>query len=251
MSTDAGTYLFKDFEQGKNYNLNLDRRETDMKGININDVIVLLKHLMGTEKITDPYLLIAADIDSNNKIEQADFDLLYALVAGSRSYVDLPKHWRFVRKPYLFSDPLNPFVNHFDEETYLSGIRTSYSNLNYTAIRVGELDGFTGGFSNVKIEDRGTLVSGTGDIPFTLENVFPNPVTEAKVYFKFHLNRPTTLYLSFYGQSGNQLKQYSRSFDKGSQIWELKTPEESYTGMLLYHITDGAAKFSGKLFLSK
>ncbi len=250
-STASGTFLFKDFELGKDYHLSLDRRETDMKGININDVIVLLKHIMGTEKITDPYVLIAADIDSNSKIDQADFDLLYALVAGTKSYTELPRHWRFVRKPFLFSNPLNPFADPFEQTANFSAIRTSYTNFNYTAIRVGELDGFTGGFTTLDMEDRQASSTSFADSSFSLENVFPNPVTESRVYFKIHVRQQSTIHLSMYGQNGNHINTYSRSFDKGSHIMEFEFPANMYSGLALYRITDGTSSFSGKVFLNK
>lgn len=136
-SASNGSYKFGDLIKGQDYYLSLNKRELAYKGIDINDLIVLLKHISGTQPITNTYKLIAADINSDGAINQMDFDLLYDVVSGAVPYESLPFHWRFVRKAFVFTNPLNPFLNNFDQAFEIPAISKSLLNVDYMAIRVG------------------------------------------------------------------------------------------------------------------
>lgn len=241
-----GLFEFKDITQKNNYQLAIQRREQELRGININDAIVLLKHLSGTERITDPYKLLAADINGDLLITQSDFDLLYQIITGSASYDKMPIHWRFIRKPFLFADPLNPFTSKLESWFDFKNLQQTYSQLNFTAIRIGELDGFSG---LQQLEDRNQWVI-EEDLDWKL-NVYPNPITHDQVLFTFQLMEAKNMKLEFWNSQMQLIKFASRSFDKGIQRWGIDLSDCNSTGFILYSLSDGEHTKYGKLMYSK
>lgn len=247
-TTSDGKFLYSKLAKSKDYSLSLERRESDFKGININDVIVLLKHIMGTEKLTDPYKLLAADVNGDALVDQSDFDLLYDLVLGVADYQALPKHWTFVRKPILFKDPLNPFTTSMEATVNFKAVQIDYPQINFTAIKIGELDGFNG---------LGLIQDRSNDLRKSLTNnmselvVYPNPVSQQQVYFKFHLNQKSQVNIKFYNHQMQLLKRISSSFEKGNQHLEVNLSDVPATGILFYELTDGSSNLYGKLIYSK
>ncbi|MGB5024203.1 MAG: T9SS type A sorting domain-containing protein, partial [Saprospiraceae bacterium] len=245
-SASNGTYKFGDLIKGQDYYLSLNKREFAYKGIDINDLIVLLKHISGSQPIVNTYKLVAADINSDGAINQIDFDLLYDVVSGAVPYESLPFHWRFVRKAFVFTNPLNPFLNNFDQAFEIPAIAKSLLNVDYMAIRVGELDGITKGVINIQLQDRNARPENSLNA-FQVVNLFPNPFQDQPVNFQLELMRPATLTVSWYNVAGKLLIQNVRSFDKGLQFWEQDLKIAHASGILIYKITDGQQVKYGKL----
>lgn len=243
-----GKYNYSKLAKNKNYILNLDKREPQFSGININDVIVLLKHLSGSEQLTDPYKLLAADINGDDQIDQGDFDLLYDLVQGNADYQSLPRHWRIVRKPILFSDPLNPFSSVTEPRVEFKSVLVDYPQINFTAVKIGELDGFNG---LAEIQERSVMTKGSHPGNFTDLMVYPNPVTGQHVYFNFKLNSDSNVKLRIFNSQLQIHRQFSRSFEKGKQTFEIDLSDLYSSGVLFYELTDGHRVQYGKLMFSK
>lgn len=251
MSDQSGKYTFKDLVKNETYHLEVTKRELTYKGININDVIVLLRHITGSILLKDPLKIIAADINSDGQINNMDFDLLYALVLGTKSYSEIPKHWRFVPKNYPFTNPQNPFADPFDAVLDFDKITASKLNVDFVAIRVGELDGVTSGFENQEIDLRNRIHENSSTGNFELVNIFPVPVSDQSLNFELNIHKSSTLILNYYDAQGNLLHRISRSFDKGLQIWEQAVNDLPSTGIFFYRLTDGNQSRFGKLIRSK
>lgn len=250
LSASNGKFQFTDLIKGQDYYLNLSKRELSFKGIDINDLIVLLKHISGSQRITDTYKLIAADINSDGTINQADFDLLYDIVSGITPYESLTNHWRFVRKGFVFTNPLIPFLNNFEQAYEIPAIAKSQSNVDYIAIRVGELDGITSGVTGIHLQDRSVTQETVSD-EFKILNLFPNPYRDQPVTIQLELIKPVTLTVSWYNVAGKLLIKNVRSFDKGLQFWEQDLQFGNASGILIYKITDGQHVKYGKLSRSE
>lgn len=251
MSDPNGKYSFKDLLKNESYYLQTTKREKDLKGININDVIVLLRHVSGSVKINDPFKLIAADVNCDGVVNNADFELLYALVLGTNSYHSILKHWRFIPKSFTFSNPLNPFADAFESTMDFVNINTSKINVDFMAIRIGELDGITNGINNPGSSTRNNNDSDSNSKDFELMNVFPNPVINEHVHFQMNIYKSNNYILTWYDAQGNLLQSNSRSFDKGTQIWEQSVTQLPVSGILFYQVTDGNKTHFGKLTRSK
>ena len=223
----------------------------DYKGININDVNVLMRHISGLSKLKDPLKLIAADVNCDGLVDNRDYDVLYSLISGKVLYSSLPKHWRFIPKSFVFSNPLNPFVDAFESTMDFVHMGISKLNMDFIAIRVGELDGVTGGIDPPGYNVRNQKELSSVIENFELLNVFPNPVSDQAVHFQLNIYKSNTIMLNWYDAQGNILQQDSRSFDKGIQIWDQPVNQLPSAGIYFYRLTGGSSSHFGKLTLSK
>ena len=84
-----------------------------------HDLEALYNHLEDIELITDPYLLLAADIDDSKSIDDTDLELLYQMVNGEILEFPTDHNWRCIEKDYNFKFPNTPF----EEAKYFEPMR--------------------------------------------------------------------------------------------------------------------------------
>lgn len=110
-----------------------------LNGVTTLDLALLGKHYRNVEILNSPYKIIAADANNDGAISVADSLDLRKLILGI--YSELPNNdsWRFVRLDYVFPDPFNPFP--FPEIATLSNVTEDVDNLDFVAIKIGDLNG--------------------------------------------------------------------------------------------------------------
>ena len=139
-TTDAtGRYEFT-VQQDGNYIADALLDSDHGNGLTEADVIALQKHVLGIETITSPYLLIAADVDNNQRIDNFDIFALQDVVQGNTEAFQNNTSWRFVDRDYEFPDPLDPWFEQFPETIELVFDCDGSSNGNFVGIKVGDLD---------------------------------------------------------------------------------------------------------------
>jgi len=119
-----------------------------MNGVTAADAIVLQNHLNNNPAITDPYLLIAADIDLNNVVDINDWSNIRRAVLGSPTSLAFfnAKPWRFVPTPdpgpgFPGYTPLpNPFTLPIPENRPLMGVMGGVSGQDFFGMKLGDLD---------------------------------------------------------------------------------------------------------------
>jgi hypothetical protein len=237
-----GKYTFIDLKKGHHYTLTLTKNEQTMDGINVDDVIVLLRHILGTEKLTTSSKLIAADVNHDKIISIEDFNLLYDVVFGRKNTNQIPIHWHFIPSGFIFTDPLNPFNTQWPTEIEFICPDQSLTSVNFTAIRVGELD-------DVNMKPQTTVSRNSNSQASTINwhRVYPNPVSGEKIQFEFFQKVTGVIQLELYNIQGTILKREARSFDKGLNNWELILPEGMAPGVLFYRLGNQEHVYRGKL----
>ncbi|MBK8965928.1 MAG: hypothetical protein IPM36_04470 [Lewinellaceae bacterium] len=80
-----------------------------LNGVSTFDLILINKHILGTEPLNSPYKLMAADANNSRSVTTFDIIELRKVILGV--YQELPNNssWRFVPKDYVFPNPQNPF----------------------------------------------------------------------------------------------------------------------------------------------
>ncbi len=119
-----------------------------MNGVTQADVIILLNHLSSNPAITDPYLLIAADIDLDNDADGTDYGHIRRAVLGSPSALAyfIAKPWRFVPTPNPgpgfpgYTPPANPFSQPIPENRPLLGVMGGVSGQDFYGMKLGDLN---------------------------------------------------------------------------------------------------------------
>lgn len=132
------------------------RNDQPLNGVSTFDLVLISKHILGLEALKSPYQLIAADANRNNSITTLDIIVLRKLILGIDTAFVHNTSWRFVPTAYAFPNPLNPFQTAFPETLAVDVQTMPLNGLNFTAIKVGDLNGNASPGQLAAPEDRTT-----------------------------------------------------------------------------------------------
>jgi len=142
MTNSEGQFAFPNLLMSGSYEFRAEKNDDPLNGITSYDLVVLLRHLFGQSRITNPYQMIAADVDKNGRVSASDLFALRKLVLNQvDSFEDinpLQKSWAFVDKNYEFVEGGNPLeypdyirVNGFDVDMY---------NADFVGVKIGDIN---------------------------------------------------------------------------------------------------------------
>lgn len=147
LTHDEGTYnAITDFDG--NYNVtypNTDftveayKEKEPLEGITTLDLVIIQKYLIGLKNITDPYCIIAADLNLDGRITAVDILQLRKWILGINKYY---KSWIGIKKGYVFQDPLDPFKELDKAKKYVflnKDLIGSDLRADFTGVKIGEM----------------------------------------------------------------------------------------------------------------
>ena len=114
---------------------------------------MIQKHILGTERFTSPYKIIAADADNDQNVSAIDLIELRKLILGL--YDKLPNNtsWKFVPKSYQFDDILNPWSAPNEEQILVAqGAMVK----DFVGIKIGDVNATAAPHSLMNTEVRGS-----------------------------------------------------------------------------------------------
>jgi len=135
-----GRYAFSDLPPALDYTITPEKDGDDLNGLTTFDLVKLNMHLMGAQLLTSPYEYIAADIDASGILDTADLEAMKRLLLMMDTVIANNSSWRFVDASYVFSDPANALSATFPESISLDSVIANRSNLDFIAIKVGDLN---------------------------------------------------------------------------------------------------------------
>ena len=135
-----------------------------LNGVTTYDLVLIAKHILGTELLDSPYKIIAADANHSESITTLDIVKLRALILHIDDELGSNESWRFVDANYVFPNPINPFQEEFPE-VYQYEIG-SYDPGNFVAMKIGDVNG-TASPNSLLGSDTRTF---DGDITIHLQN---------------------------------------------------------------------------------
>ncbi len=140
ITNDLGAFAFQDIPLGYEYNITPYKNDNPINGVSTLDLVLIQRHILGLATITDPYLLIAADINKDGRITSSDLTDLRRLILGSLDNFSNNNSWRFVDKSYFFHNNENAQGEAFPE-TYFIDANTGNMTTDFVAIKVGDING--------------------------------------------------------------------------------------------------------------
>ena len=102
-------YAFLNLDASTNYVVKPSRTDEPLNGVTTADIVKIQKHILGQEAITNPYLLIAADVNATGTITAADMSEIRKLILGVTSEFKAVQSWTFVPMSYVFANPTTPW----------------------------------------------------------------------------------------------------------------------------------------------
>lgn len=141
ITSEQGYFIFPAMPLGGTYTVKPKREGDDINGVNTLDLIRIQKHLLGIEPFTTPYQYIAADANNNQSISAIDLVQIRKLILGYDSHFPNNSSWRFVDHAHIFPDPFNPWSSEFPESYSIQPFSNSMSDVDFDAVKIGDLNG--------------------------------------------------------------------------------------------------------------
>lgn len=110
-----------------------------LNGVTTFDLVLIAKHILGTELLDSPYKIIAADANHSKSITALDLVKIRALILHIDDELENSESWRFVAADYVFPDPNNPFQEVFPE--VINAMNLNGNPSNFIALKVGDVNG--------------------------------------------------------------------------------------------------------------
>ncbi|MBL7826584.1 MAG: hypothetical protein JNJ57_08145 [Saprospiraceae bacterium] len=112
-----------------------------LNGVTTYDLVLIQKHILGIQPISNPYQLIAADANMDGNVTMTDIVLLHKLILGIEEKLPHGKSWRFIPYYYQFPNPQNPFLPPIPESIFSPNNFPDYiSYCKFTGIKIGDVN---------------------------------------------------------------------------------------------------------------
>ena len=165
MSTAAdGQYQFN-LPLGGDYTLTPEKDMNPLNGVSTFDLVLISKHILGVSTFDSPYKYIAADVNKSGTITAFDMVQLRQLILNITSEFPNNDSWRFVESGYNFTSS-NPAAESFRESMSINNLAANMEDMDFTAIKIGDVNGNALANNFVSAEARttnGTLTLSTTD----------------------------------------------------------------------------------------
>jgi hypothetical protein len=125
------------------YRLQLERNDDHANGLSSFDIIRIQRHLLGVEPFTNPYELLAADVDRSGAVSLIDILQIRRLLLRIDTELSKNKSWLLLNGDYQFNDPTNPFFEAYTGEAASFGFRSvdkTVAPFSIIAIKIGDVN---------------------------------------------------------------------------------------------------------------
>ena len=133
-----GQFSFQGMNNNQEYSLSADHTDKYDNGVSTLDLVMIQRHILGSQKLNSPYQIIAADANADTKVSASDLVELRKIILGVKDKLDNNKSWRFVDANQSFADPSKPFP--FSEIVKVNFQGTSVLNNNLKGIKIGDVN---------------------------------------------------------------------------------------------------------------
>lgn len=136
----TGYFQFSDIPTGMAYILRPENNANWLNGVTTYDLVLISKHILGTEPMTSPYSMLAADANRSGSVTTFDIVQLRKLILGIFDSLPTNTSWRFVDSVFVFPNPLNPFATAVPEEILFDPLIANQLGQNFVGIKVGDVN---------------------------------------------------------------------------------------------------------------
>ncbi len=136
-TSSSGSYTFQNLKVNDDFIVKPVSKEDYLNGITTADIVKIQKHILGLEKITESYLLIAADVNKTGSITAADLADMRKLILGTSDKFAKSFSWIYIPTDFHFTDPTYPY-NYPTEKVVKTEEEAMYSN--FVGIKMGDIN---------------------------------------------------------------------------------------------------------------
>lgn len=180
VSVQTGDYLMQGLAQGYDYTLTADKADDARNGVTTFDVLLITKHILGKQRLTSPYQLLAADVNQSGSISTIDLIKIRRVILHLDDTFEGGKSWLFVDAKHRFKDPNNPWAEAIPKFIQFNDLDRSVSDARFIGIKLGDVNGNveTNGLTQLSpsiIKNEVELTPQRPQLDFKVLSVHPNP----------------------------------------------------------------------------
>ncbi len=183
-----GKYLFGQIDPGQQLSLFADKKDDPINGLSAVDLLIIEKHIKGITLITDPYLLIAADVNKSGSVTVTDLVELRKMILGSITSFSNNKDWVFIPEKYKFNNVLAPWD--FPESIVFNPINHTVEDADFIGIKIGDVNN-SAELGLIHLEKRNNT-----PVPLNIVKDNNASIPEYKVYLEKNIDDAQALQLS-------------------------------------------------------
>ena len=135
-----GNYLFTGVPVGGDYEIVPEKNTLPLNGMTTFDLVLIRRHILGTETLNSPYKMIAADINNSGAITTFDIVEIQKLILLINPNFPNNKSWRFIRGSYVFPNTLNPFTEPYPQSIFVNNFLMDELNHDFIGIKIGDVN---------------------------------------------------------------------------------------------------------------
>lgn len=159
----TGKFSFGELPMYEDYSIQADKQDDASNGISTLDLVLIQRHILGIATLDSPYKVIAADVNSSEKVTAADLVELRKVILGVQPQFNNNKSWRFVDVAQIFADPKAPFP--FNEKIGMINLDHDVAGLDFVAVKIGDVNG------SVKANAKSTVVTPRSNVTLQADAV--------------------------------------------------------------------------------
>jgi Secretion system C-terminal sorting domain/Dockerin type I domain len=125
--TQAGVTSLGFIGNGSTVKVSAENNANPLNGVSTLDLVLISKHILGTQTLSSEFKKIAADVNKNGSISTADLVELRKMILGINANFSNNKSWRF-------------FDANMSEVATFANV-TKDENANFTAVKIGDING--------------------------------------------------------------------------------------------------------------
>ncbi len=138
MTENDGHYAFEWNEEGSDYEITAAKNDDYLNGVSTLDLVIIQRHILGTESLDSPYKMIAADVNNDQKITAIDLIELRKLILGIYDELPTNSSWRFVDASQTL-DINNPW--NMDETINIYSLAADMMEEDFVGVKIGDVNG--------------------------------------------------------------------------------------------------------------
>ncbi|MFK7775408.1 MAG: cohesin domain-containing protein [Saprospiraceae bacterium] len=134
-----GNFIFPSLPAGNAYSVSPKKDMNHSNGVTTYDLVLISKHILGTQLLNSPYKAIAADANKSGSISTLDIVQLRKMILHIDDQLQYNTSWRFVAADFVFTYPNNPFADNFPEVKDIANLSNDEA-INFIGIKIGDVN---------------------------------------------------------------------------------------------------------------
>lgn len=245
-------FAFIDLRNDHQYSLHIETLNSNINGLDAKDINTLEKLIAGTLTITNPYRLLAGDVNHDRVVNVEDVLLLKKIVAGQLAPRETYHHYYTLPLDYIFKNPLQPWDEVSQLNMTIEPHQDHFMQKNYLLVKTGDVDQFsvikkktkTEGISSNLLYSIFNSEATANQLEMNLQYLPESKMIKLEIPYQVNIQN-----IEIYNLNGQQI--YHWAVDKGALNSGLyyKTVQASTSGIYIYRISGDEFVRQGKIFI--